>query len=244
MELYDQPHGCILYRTKLPKGRGERLMVRDLHDYGLVFLEGEKIGTIERMRGQNSIVLPAREREMTLDLLIEAMGRVNFGSGLMDRKGITEKVEIVFNRSARELTGWEVYNFPLFSEDLSKLPFQKTTTSGPAFYRATFNLSETGDTFLNMRTWGKGVVWINGHNLGRFWNIGPQQTLYCPGPWLKKGRNELVVFDLNGPTVPAIAGLAEPVLNELNFAIASQAGPYARAWINGTGGQRLHSTDR
>ncbi|MEW6160687.1 MAG: beta-galactosidase [Verrucomicrobiota bacterium] len=217
MELYDQPHGCILYRTKLPKGWGERLMVRDLHDYGLVFLDGEKIGTIERMRGQNSIVLPAREREMTLDLLIEAMGRVNFGSGLMDRKGITEKVEIVFNRSARELTGWEVYNFPLFSEDLSKLPFQKTTTSGPAFYRATFNLSETGDTFLNMRTWGKGVVWINGHNLGRFWNIGPQQTLYCPGPWLKKGRNELVVFDLNGPTVPAIAGLAEPVLNELNL---------------------------
>ena len=67
------------------------------------------------------------------------------------------------------------------------------------FYRATINVGEPGDTFLDMRPWGKGFAWVNGHNLGRYWNIGPQQTMYVPGPWLKPGRNEFIVLDLLDP---------------------------------------------
>jgi beta-galactosidase len=85
----------------------------------------------------------------------------------------------------------------------------------PAFWRGGFEVAKPGDTFLDLQTWGKGVVWVNGHCLGRFWNIGPTQTMYCPGPWLKTGRNEIVVLDLIGPKEAKIAGLERPILDEL-----------------------------
>jgi beta-galactosidase len=87
--------------------------------------------------------------------------------------------------------------------------------SGPAFYRGTFTLQKTGDTFLDVRTWSKGTVWVNGHQLGRFWNVGPQQTLYVPGPWLKKGINEVVIFDLLPQVDPVLRGLKAPILDDL-----------------------------
>jgi beta-galactosidase len=87
--------------------------------------------------------------------------------------------------------------------------------SGPAFYRGTFELAETGDTFLDTRGWGKGTVWINGHHLGRFWNIGPQQTLYVRGPWLHRGANDAIVFDLERPERQTLAGLTQPILDRL-----------------------------
>jgi beta-galactosidase len=84
----------------------------------------------------------------------------------------------------------------------------------PAFYRAHFNLTTTGDTFLDIRNLGKGALWINGHPIGRFWNIGPQQTLYVPGPWLRTGENEIIVFDLAPTTsAPTLQGLATPILD-------------------------------
>ena len=66
-----------------------------------------------------------------------------------------------------------------------------------------------------MRSWGKGLVWVNGHNLGRFWNIGPQQTMYVPGPWLRSGNNQVVILDLLGPEKPVVAGLEKPILDQL-----------------------------
>jgi len=90
------------------------------------------------------------------------------------------------------------------------------TPRAPAFWRTSLNLAGAHDTFLDLRTWSKGFVWVNGHNLGRFWNIGPQQTMYLPGPWLKSGRNEIVILDLFGPQKPVIAGLEKPILNELH----------------------------
>ena len=215
MEACDQAHGCILYRTTLPKGGGEKLEIREVHDFGLVFLDGKRIATLDRGRKQNSLKLPARDRDMTLDLLVEAMGRVNYGDSLSDRKGITERVDVVSGSGSREQTGWEAFSFPLNSQDLLKLKFKRGKTDLPAYYRSHFDLKETGDTFLDLRTWGKGVVWVNGHNLGRFWRIGPQQTLYCPGPWLKKGRNELIVLELTGAERHVIAGLKEPVLDQV-----------------------------
>ena len=85
--------------------------------------------------------------------------------------------------------------------------------SGPHFFRAHFMLTATGDTFLDTRKLGKGAAWINGHNLGRFWSVGPQQTLYVPGPWLHKGTNEIVVFDLLPQAHESVAGLDHPILD-------------------------------
>lgn len=106
-----------------------------------------------------------------------------------DRKGISGLVELLSQTNVAQLTGWQVFNLPLDEKELGGLHFRSGTTNTPAFHRVRFSLGETGDSFLDMSTWGKGVVWVNGHNLGRYWNIGPQQTLYCPGPWLKRGKN-------------------------------------------------------
>ena len=85
----------------------------------------------------------------------------------------------------------------------------------PAYYKTTFKLDKVGDTFLDMSTWGKGMVWVNGHAMGRFWEIGPQQTLFMPGCWLKEGENEILVLDLKGPVKASIKGLKKPLLDVL-----------------------------
>jgi beta-galactosidase len=133
-------------------------------------------------------------------------------------------VQLLGGPLPRELIGWEVFNLPLDDEYLAHLRYRKGGGDGPGFYRGRFELGQVGDTFLDLRGWGKGMVWVNGHNLGRYWRIGPQQTLYCPGPWLKRGRNEVVVFELNAPVKPVIAGLAEPVLGELETSPAAGSG--------------------
>lgn len=216
MEMCGQSHGCALYRTTLPAGDAALLRLVELHDYALVFLDGKKVATLDRRRNQNSVQLPSRASAETLDLLIDTFGHVNYGSYLYDRKGITERVELVAGPKTTALTGWEIFNLPLDGSSLSGIKFEKGSTEMPAFYRAGFDIPHAGDTFLDFSTWGKGVAWINGHNLGRFWSIGPQQTLYCPGPWLKPGRNELIVFELNGTTNHSIAGLTTPILNQVS----------------------------
>lgn len=219
MEFYDQGHGCILYRTRLAEGEGPGLLkLTEVHDYCLVFLGARRLGSLDRRHNQNSIQLPDYNGTVTLDLLVDTFGHVNYGSYLHDRKGITEKVELVRGGASKELTGWGVFNLPLESGVFASMKFQKGSTMLPAFYRAKFQLARTGDTFLDMSGWTKGVAWVNGHNLGRYWNIGPQQTLYCPGPWLRKGENELVVFELEGTTNHTVAGLTAPILNQVNEA--------------------------
>ena len=147
------------------------------------------------------------------------MGRINYGGYIHDRKGITKKVEYIEEAGdTGEITGWTVFPFSLHSdrapEGLKYGSLQKTDK--PAFYRAYFTLEKTGDVFLDMRKWGKGLVWVNGHGLGRFWKIGPTQTMYLPGPWLKKGENEVIILDMNGPEEPVLQGLDRPILNELH----------------------------
>jgi len=104
---------------------------------------------------------------------------------------------------------------PFDDVEIAGLKFKRGDVGCPAFYRGEFYLARTGDTFLDLSSWGKGMVWVNGHNLGRFWNIGPQQTLYCPAPWLKSGRNEIVVFDIKGARQHRVVGLTEPILNQV-----------------------------
>ncbi|HAZ65231.1 MAG TPA: beta-galactosidase, partial [Opitutae bacterium] len=86
---------------------------------------------------------------------------------------------------------------------------------GPAFWRGSFKAEANKDTWLDVRNWSKGVLWVNGHNLGRFWNIGPTQTMFLPGCWLKDGDNDVIVLDFVGPTEPTLAGLNTPILDEV-----------------------------
>ena len=216
MEKIDQGYGCILYRKTLPAGSAGKLVITEVHDYAVVLVDGKRVGVIDRRLNQNTVDLPARSRESQLDIFVEAMGRVNYGALLHDRKGITQKVELTTDNVTRELVDWKIYGLPLGDQAPAALTFSKTETSLPAFHKGTFTLTRTGDTFLDVSKWGKGLVWVNGKCLGRFWNIGPTQTMYVPGPWLKKGVNEVIVMDLIGPTNPSLSGLTLPVLDKMN----------------------------
>lgn len=210
MEAYGQSRGAILYRTTLPPGPAAQLSARAVHDFAWAFLDGKPLGTMDRRSGRFDLDLPARDCSMTLDLLVYAMGRVNFGEEVFDRKGLHGPVRF----GLEELSGWQVFNLPLDSSWRERLRYG-APTEGPAVWRGSFEVKTSGDTFLDLRRWGKGIVWVNGRCLGRFWNIGPQQTLYLPGPWLRPGRNEIEVLDLIGPREAKIAGLDEPILDEL-----------------------------
>ena len=217
MEEFDQGWGSILYRTTLPSVKeGTTLLIDEVHDWAQVFVDGKLLGRLDRRRGQNTLPLPAIKEGTQLDILIEAMGRVNFGKAIHDRKGITKKVELLTDSTRVNLTGWEVYNLPVDAAfAINKKFVEDGKTAAPAYYRATFKLDKVGDTFLDMQTWGKGMVWVNGKAIGRFWEIGPQQTLYMPGCWLKKGENEIIVLDLKGPEKAEVAGLKKPILDML-----------------------------
>lgn len=217
MEQFDQGWGTILYRTTMPAvAEGTSLVITEVHDWAQVYANGKLLARLDRRRGQNSIKLPALPAGTQLDILVEAMGRVNFDIAIHDRKGITEKVELINETSSKELKDWKVYSLPVdysFVQNKKFAPGKKM--EGPAYYRTTFNLDKPGDVFLDMQTWGKGMVWVNGISMGRFWEIGPQQTLFMPGCWLKKGENEIIVLDLKGPEKATITGLNKPILDML-----------------------------
>lgn len=210
MEAFGQSYGYILYRTKVEKARSGELIIPEMRSYARVYLNGELMGTLDRRKKQDRLRLDA-PANATIDILVEGTGRINFTVVLRnERQGINGPVTL----GGKQLTGWQV--FPLPMDDFSKLQFSTSNLRPhtPAFYRGQFDLSETGDSFLDTRGWGKGAVWINGHALGRFWNVGPQQTLYVPAPWLKKGANVVIVFAQDVPKAHGIAGRSSPVLNQ------------------------------
>ena len=223
MEEYDQGFGSILYRTTLPKiDRSATLTVTEAHDYAQIFIDGKYIGKLDRRNGEKQLDIPACAEGAQLDILVEAMGRINFGRAIKDFKGITEKVELKNGGRTTELKGWKVYNLEDRYEGYKGLKFEplKSVKDAqgqrvPGCYRATFHVEKPGDTFLNFETWGKGLVYVNGYGIGRIWEIGPQQTLYVPGCWLKEGENEILVFDIIGPKEARTEGLEEPILNQL-----------------------------
>jgi len=217
MEMFDQGWGRILYRANIPASKeAGKLVITEVHDWAIVFINGKLIGKLDRRRGENTLKLPPMPKNSRLDIMVEATGRVNYGKAILDRKGITGKVEII-GRDTTEIKNWLVYNFPVDYTFQKNAAFKKAKANGPAWYRTTFNLDKPGDTFLDLSTWGKGMVWVNGYNLGRFWKIGPQQTLYMPGCWLKKGSNEIIVLDLDGPESNTITGLSKPILDKIRL---------------------------
>ncbi|MEH7251522.1 beta-galactosidase [Neobacillus niacini] len=194
MEEYGQGYGFIVYETVIKGAYGKQtITVQDIHDRGQIYLNGEYAGLVERIGDRSSIEVNITEEETKLQIIVENMGRVNYGPFLNDFKGITEGV-----RAGNQfLFDWTVYPLPL--NDLSPLVFTRDEAkeNHPYLHRGTLNIDEATDTFIDMSGWTKGVVFVNAHNLGRYWGIGPQQTLYVPAPFLHKGENEIVILELH-----------------------------------------------
>lgn len=206
MEMLGQNSGFILYRTRVSGPRtGEPLVIQDLHDRAHVFLDGKLLGVQYRNDAvKNSLKLDIPAGGATLEILVENMGRVNYGPDMLDRKGITEGVRL----HNQFLHGWEIFPLPL--EDLSGLSYGPVAaTEHPAFYRAEFEIDRPEDTFVAIDGWTKGLVFVNGFNLGRYWNIEPLHNLYLPGPLLRAGRNEIVVLELHGNTGAPVVSLVD-----------------------------------
>jgi beta-galactosidase len=197
-EEYGQDYGFILYRTDLAGQKSGKLIVTDIHDYATVFLNGVYIGKLDRREGINSIDIPVNEAEApVLELLVEAMGRINYGANIIDRKGITDSVTL----NGTALLNWKIYKLPMDRKYVYDLRSSAKSIKKPGvFFRGYFILTRAegnlgADTFIDFTNYTKGIIWINGHNLGRYWNIGPQKRLYCPAGWLREGLNEIMLFD-------------------------------------------------
>jgi len=210
-EDLNQNYGFVLYRTTLTGGRTAQLKLNELRDYAIVMVNGKRVGFLDRRHKQDSIAISLPAGNVRLDILVENLGRINFGLYLLkNKKGITESV--LFD--GKEVYNWAMYSLP-FSQ-VSDIAFAtKKTGDMPVVKRGTFNLSEVADTYLDMSRWGKGVVWVNGHNLGRYWSVGPQQTLYVPAEWLKKEQNKIVVFELLNSKMNKLSSRKTPELNKL-----------------------------
>jgi len=205
MEDLDQAYGYILYRTQIANGAAGELAIDGLHDYAQIYIDRKLVGTIDRRLGQSTLALPPILSKATLDILVENTGRVNFTKVIRtERKGITGSVSIGGQQTQR----WQIYSLPM--SDLTNLRFTNKTCEGPCFYRYSMTASPSAgsaslpDTFLDTHGLSKGVVFLNSQPLGRFWSVGPEFTLYTPGPWLHAGANEIVVFDLQGTAKESI----------------------------------------
>ena len=230
--------GSMLYSVGLPEVPAQSVLSFESHDYAQVFLNDKFIGKIDRVKHETSLILPATKKGDQLLILVEGMGRINFGRAIKDFKGIVGEVKMKATVDKHDvsytLKGWEKWSIDDSYEwaiialegangkrvDEYHEGFAKETKAlgTRGYYRGYFNLSKVGDTFLNLENWGKGQVYVNGHAVGRHWYIGPQQTLYVPGCWLKKGKNEVIVLDVMGPRgEKTIEGLQKPIIDKLNL---------------------------
>lgn len=194
MEETGQDFGYILYSTVLI-GAYENLplILGDVHDRAHIFLNGECKGIIERSLRNDQVFINLKEGEKAkLDILVENMGRVNYGPFMFDRKGILGGVR--FGQMYH--FGWDIYNLTL---DTLPEKYSASPAKAPLFLKGYFDVREIGDTFLYLDNFTKGVAFVNGFNLGRYYTpAGPQKSLYVPAPLLQKGRNEIVVFETDG----------------------------------------------
>ncbi|TYP74896.1 glycoside hydrolase family 35 protein [Paenibacillus methanolicus] len=210
MEALGQNDGFIVYETFVSGPRDEQeLVIQDCHDRALVFADDRLLGVIERADKSKTIRYAVPEGGARLRIVVENMGRINYGPYMLDRKGITEGVRI----GNAFLFGWTTYCLPL--DNLEALDFANAEPAypQPTFHRAALNVEgKPCDTFLEMNGWTKGVVYCNGFNLGRYWEAGPQRTLYIPAPLLREGENEFIVFELHGTEKAELSFVDRPNL--------------------------------
>jgi beta-galactosidase len=212
MEFLDQGWGSILYRKTIPPtGKKSVLHIEDAHDYALVFLNKQYIGKLDRRLNEKTIELPSFSKAAQLDILVETTGRVNYGQAVIDRKGINGNVNIETDGRKELLKNWNIYTFPIDLAAENRLKYKNDAASGPGWYRSDIHINRVGDTFINLTGWTKGMVWVNGHNLGHYWNIGPTQTLFVPGTFLKEGNNEIIVYDVAAKDNRSLSFTDKPV---------------------------------
>ena len=251
-EEMDMGWGTMMYSTRLPEITSQSVLTGEFHDFAQVFIDKKYIGKIDRVKNEKSLTIPAVKEGAELIIIVEGMGRINFGRAIKDFKGIVGDVTLTTEKNDIEMVltpkNWmnvaipDDYKTATKALDMVKgvndqvaagkakgsvpaLAFTQGYEGSkklgdimkPGYHRGYFNLKKVGDTFLNFETWGKGQVYVNGHAMGRIWSIGPQQTLYVPGCWLKKGKNEIIVLDVIGPRKAVVWGQAEPELNKLQL---------------------------
>jgi beta-galactosidase len=203
MEAYGQGYGYILYRTTVHGPFKGSLYLGEVRDYAAVYLDKQTRGTVDRRLKQVSIDLDIPAGDHTLDVLVENTGRVNYGPRMEDgRAGLVDTVML----GDKVLHGWQAFPLPM-TAPASLHGWTTAKVEGPAFHRGKITVDTLADTFLDTRAFGKGAAWLNGVNLGRIWSIGPQHDLYAPGPWFRKGENDVVVFDLETRDKPAMRGV-------------------------------------
>ena len=251
-EEMDMGWGTMMYSTRLPEITSQSVLSGEFHDFAQVYIDKKYIGKIDRVKNEKSLTIPAVKKDAELIIIVEGMGRINFGRAIKDFKGIVGNVTLTTETDDVEMMltpkRWmnvaipDDYQTAVSALDMVKgvndqVTAGKVKGSVPAlaltqgyegskklgdimkagYHRGYFDLKKVGDTFLNFETWGKGQVYVNGHAMGRIWSIGPQQTLYVPGCWLKKGKNEVIVLDIVGPNERVVWGQAEPELNKLQL---------------------------
>ena len=218
MEDIGQSFGYVLYRTTVKgpmNGDGFLFHYLTLHDRAHVFVNGEYKATYSRgvnPKNEERIKLPLGTGESAqLDILVENMGRVNYGRHMGDKKGM---VGMSFGNQFH--FGWDMYPLPMDNlEKLEFAPLEETELQGPVFLRGELNIEgKPCDTFLRLDGFKKGFVTVNGFNLGRYWEIGPTKTLFVPAPMLKEGKNEIVVFESDGTASTTVEFFAEPDLGK------------------------------
>ncbi|MEU2509333.1 beta-galactosidase family protein [Streptomyces sp. NPDC007863] len=209
MEELEQDFGFVLYETTVPVRGPALLEIEQVRDRAQVFVDGQPVGVLERENHEHSLAFTAPRAGSVLSILVENQGRVNYGQGIHDRKGLLGSVLV----DGVEPSAWT--NRPLPLATLEQIPFAPTTTTpvGPAFHRGTFDVAEPADTHLHLDGWTKGNAWVNGFPLGRYWSRGPQKSLYVPAPVLRPGANEIVVLELHaGPRGRTVDFRATPDL--------------------------------
>lgn len=211
MEQLGQDFGYLLYSTEI-HGPIEplELIFTHLHDRAHIFVNGKLAGIQERSRRMDQVLIGAGTGEtVRLDILVENMGRVNYGPKLFDEKGIVGGIRL----GQRYHFGWDHYCLPM--EELFRLNWQNAAPSTvPTFYKGTLSIEGTPcDTFLKTEHFTKGFAVVNGFNIGRFYNpAGPTKTLYVPGPFLRQGNNEIIIFESDGCEKPVVTFQSEPDL--------------------------------
>jgi beta-galactosidase len=207
MEDLNQDYGFVLYRKTFPNGLKGKLELKTAQDYTVVMVNGKTVGTSFVGDGldSNKIELPETAGPATLDLLVYNLGRISVivspQTQNLARKGLIDGATL----DGQDLTGWQIYSLPF--NNVANFKASNAAHTGPTFYRGTFTVDKLGGTFLDMRNWSMGAVWVNGHNLGRFWDRGGLRSLFLPRQWLKPGRNEIIVLELHdAPKLAEVSG--------------------------------------
>ena len=221
-EDLDMGWGTAVYTVELPETKNGGTLVADVHDFAQYFINGEYVGKTDRVKNERAITIPATKKGDKLQIVVEGMGRINFGRAIKDFKGIVGDMKLTADVDGHEVTwnlkNWAMTTIPDDYQTAVKAFEKKSDNKGTrGYYRGYFNLKKVGDTFLNFETWGKGQVYVNGHAMGRIWYIGPQQTLFIPGCWLKKGKNEIIVLDVVGPKETKVWGQNTHEVNKLQL---------------------------